>query len=251
MTIGESIKKGFGVAKGSLGLVLLLSVFGTIFSLIQQTQAPVDANAAPSPAVIAAGIVYIFLAIFFQAGQLGYVRDKIKTGQAALSNFLSAGGKYYLPVLVLGVIVAVIIGVCVLLAALVVAFLQNVQVVAIPLAILFGALGIYFVVMLFLSPYAIVVDGKSVKESLGTSSKLVKKNILGLLGIVAILIVVGFAVGLVLGALLAGVGFIVKQEMASQVVFAVLTSFVNAYLGIAVTGAFMNFYLSLPERNNS
>ena len=251
MGIGEAIKKGFGVAKSSMGLVLLLSVFGFIFNMIQQTQAPVDAEAAPSPMVIVAGVIYIFLAIFFQAGQLGYVRDKIKTGQAALSNFLSSGGKYYLSILVLGLIVSLIIGVFVLLAALAVAMLQNVQVLSVPLAILCAALGVYFVIMLFLSPYAVVIDDKNVKQAIGLSMKLVKRSILKLLGISAILILIGFGIGLLLGAILAGIGFVVKQQMASQVVFAVLSSFVNAYLGIAVTATFMHFYLSLPERNNS
>ena len=253
MGIGESIQKGFGVTKKSMGLILLLSVFGFIFNMIQQTQAPVAAevDTPPSPLLIVTGIVFIFLTIFFQAGQMGYVLDKIKTGKAAFSNFMSAGGKFYLPILVLGLVVSLIIGVFVLLAALVVAMLQNVQVLSIPLAILFAALGIYFVVMLFLSPYAVVADGKTVKESIKLSMKLVKKNILPLLGVSAVLILIGFAIGLGLGAILAGVGALVKQEKISQVVFALLSSFVNAYLSLAVTAAFMHFYLALPERNNN
>ena len=253
MGIGESVQKGFGVAKKSTGLILLLSVFGFIFNMVNLTQTPAtaDANTPPSPLLIVTGIVFLFLTIFFQAGQLGYVRDKIKTGSAAISNFMSAGGKYYLSILVLGLLISVIIGVFVLLAALVVGMLQNLPVVSVPLAILFAALGIYFVVMLFLSPYAVVVDGKTVKQSIGVSMKLVKKNILPLLGISAVLILIGFGIGLVLGAILAGVGSLVKQELVSQAVFALLSSLVNAFLGIAVTSAFMNFYLALPDRNNN
>ena len=253
MGIGESIKKGFGVANKSVPVVLVLFVLGFIFSIVNlkltpQTQ---DPNASPSPVLIAVGIIFIFLTIFLQAGSMAYVRDRIKSGTATLGSFLASGGKYYLPILVLGIVVSLIIGVFVLLAALVVAMLQSIQVLSIPLAILFAALGIYFVVMLFLSPYAVVVDGKSVKQAIQLSMKLVKKNILALLGISALLILIGFGIGLGLGAILAGVGFLIKQESVSQIVFALLSSLVNAYLGMVVTAAFMNFYLALPDRNNN
>ena len=252
MSIGESIQKGFGIAKKSMPLVLLLFVLGFIFNMINLKLSPAspDPNAPPSTILIVAGVIFIFMTIFLQAGSMGYVRDRLKTGSAAFANFTAAGGKYYLPILVLGIVVSLIIGVFVLLAALVVALLPNLQVVSVPLAILLAALGVYFLVMLFLSPYAVVVDDKTVRQAISLSMKLVKKNILPLLGISALLILIGFGIGLVLGAVLAGVGFVVKQENVSQVIFALLSSFVNAYLGIVVTGAFMSFYLSLSDRNN-
>jgi hypothetical protein len=105
--------------------------------------------------------------------------------------------------------------------------------------------------MLFLSPYAAVVDEKGVADSIKLSMKLVKKNILTLLGVSALLIVIGFGIGMVLGAILAGVSFVVKQQTVSQIIFAVLSSLVNSYLGVTVTAAFMSFYLSLSDRNNT
>ena len=78
-----------------------------------------------------------------------------------------------------------------------------------------------------------------------------KKNVLPLLGVSAILIVIGFGIGMLLGAVLAGLAYAVKQEIVNQVVFALLSSWVNAYLGVVVTAAFMSFYLSLPDRNNN
>ena len=254
MKIGESVSKGFAVTKKSMGLVLVLFVFGFVFNLLNLFLAPpaaADAAQAPSPALIAVAITFIFITIYFQAGSMAFVRDMVKTGSANLGNFKAGGGKYYLRLLMLGLVVSLIIGVFVLLAALVVSLLQNLPVVSIPLAILFAALGIYFVVMLFLSPYAAVVDETGVKASIKLSMKLVKKNILTLLGISAVVILIGFGVGLVLGAILAGISFLIKVEMASQVVFALLSSIVNAYLGVFVTAAFMNFYLSLADRNNN
>src|SRR5262249_55913885 len=100
-------------------------------------------------------------------------------------------------------------------------------------------------VMFFLSPYAAVVDEKGVVDSIKASMKLVKKNILPLLGISALLIVIGFAIGMLLGAILAGLTVVVKAENVNNIIFAVLSSFVNSFLGVAVTAAFMTFYLSL------
>ena len=254
MSIGESIQKGFSTTKKGMPLVGLLFVFGFIFNLVNVMMVPKtpEPNAAPSPALIVFGVIFIFLSIFFQAGSMGFVRDLIKTGKASLGSFTSAGGKYYLRLLMLGIVVSLIIGVFVLLAALAVAFLKDkLAPIGVVLAIFFGALGLYFVVMLFLSPYAAVVDEKRVGESIKLSTKLVKKNILTLLGLSAILIVIGFGIGMLLGAILAGISYVIKQEMVSQVVFAVLSSIVNAYLGVVVTAAFMNFYLSLADRNNN
>jgi hypothetical protein len=257
MGIGEAISKGLGVAKKSMGLVLLLFVFGAVFNVLNVFLAPpVPVEGAeptpPSPAMIAVGVVFIFLTIYFQGGSMAYVRDSVKSGAATLASFTAGGGKYYVKLLLLGLLVAAVIGVFVLLAALVAGFLGSlVPFLAIPAAILLGALGIYFVVLLFLSPYAAVADDQGVGASIKLSMKLVKKNILKLLGISLLVIVIGFGVGLVLGALLAGISVVIKAQQPVQIVFAVLSSFVNAWLGVFVTAAFMNFYLSLPDRNNA
>ena len=255
MGIGESVKKGFGAAKKSMSLVTLLFVFGFIFNLVTvflgpKPPAPGAQPVPPSPILIVAGVLFIFLSIFLQAGSMGYIRELIKTGSAKMSSFSASGGKYYVRLLLLGIVVSLIIGIFVLLAALGYTFLkESMAPLGIAIAIFFGALGIYFVIMFFLSPYAAVVDEQGVGASLKLSMKLVKKNILTLLGLSAVLIVIGFGIGLVLGALMAGLTYLVKQETASQVVFAFFSSAVNAYLGIVVTAAFMNFYLSLTNRN--
>jgi hypothetical protein len=256
MGIGESISKGFGTANKSMGLVLVLFVFGFIFNLLNVFLAPppgadAAAEAPPSPALLVAGVVFILLTIFFQGGSMAYIRDRIKSGSATLANFTSGGARYYLKLFLLGLVVSLVIGVFVLLAALAASFLQGIPALGAVLAIVCAALGVYFVVMLFLSPYAAVADEQSVGGAIKLSMKLVKRNILALLGISILMILIGFGIGLVLGAVLAGVSFVVKAETASSVVFALLSSLVNAYLGVVVTATFMNFYLSLSDRNNA
>ena len=255
MGVIESVSKGFAVTKKSFGLILLLFVFSAIFNVLNVFLSPTTtpgevSSVPPSPAMVVVGIVFIFLTIYFQAGSMTYVRDSVKSGSAALPNFFS-GGKYYIKLFLLGLVVAAVIGVSVLLAAVVAGFLGSISpFLGVPFTILVAAFGLYLIVMLFLSPYAVVVDEKGVRAALKTSMKLVKKNILALLGITLLMVAIGFAVGMVLGAILAGISAILKAKMATQITFAVLSSLVNAVLGVLVTAAFTVFYLSLPERNN-
>lgn len=256
MGIGEAISKGLGVAKKSMNLVLVLFVFGAIFNILNVFLAPAPVPGAepapPSPAMIAIGILFVFLTIYTQGGSMAYVRDSVKSGSATLASFTAGGGKYYIKLLLLGLLVALVVGVFVLLAAVLTGFLSTlVPFLTVPVAILLAALGIYFVVLLFLSPYAAVVDEQGVGASVKLSMKLVKRNILKLVGISALVILIGFGIGLVLGAILAGVSVVVKAQQPVQLVFAVLGSFVNAWIGVFVTAAFMHFYLSLPDRNNA
>jgi hypothetical protein len=250
MGIGESVKKGFSISKQSMGLVMALFVFGFVWNLISLFYGPQPGAAetpAVSPILIVAGIVFILLTIFVQAGSLGYVRDKIKKGSAGMAEFMSAGGKYYLRLLLIGLVVALVIGVFVLLAAIVVSVLgAKMNVLAIILAIVLASFGIYFVILLFLAPYVAVADEQGVIASIKQSVAKVRKNILALLGISLILIAIGFGIGLLLGAGFAGLSLVIKG-MPAQILFALLSSFVNAYLGLVVTGSFMSFYLALPS----
>ncbi len=258
MGVGEAVSKGFTVARKSLSLVTLLSVFGFIFNLLNIYFGPPPAVGTPaeapppSPAMMVIGLVFVLLTIYFQGGSLAFIRDSVKTGSAKLSDFFAGAGKYYLKLFLLGLIVTAVLAVTILAAALVAGLLGGIGPwVAAPVTILIAALGIYFVVLLFFSPYAVVVEEKGVGAAIKQSMQLVKKNVLSLLGISVLMVLIGFGIGLALGALLAGVSIAFKAPMATQIIFALLSSIVNAFLGVLVTGSFMNLYLSLPERNNT
>ena len=253
MGIVESIKKGFSTAVSSLPVVLVLFVFGFIFNLINMTLAPQAQapNAPPSIPMIAAGVVFILLTVFMQAGSMGYVRDKIKQGSASFANFTGSASKYYVRILLLSLVIALIIGAFVLLAALVVALLgQKAQYVAIGIAIVIASIGIYTLILLFFAPYIAIVNEQGVAASLKESVKVVRANILKVVSISLILIAIGFAIGLVIG-LVVGLLARVMQGTSSQIVFAFLSSLVNAFLGFFVTSSFMSFYLGLPSSPQS
>ena len=243
MGIGESVKKGFSVATQSMALVFCLFAFGVFWSILNllytsKFQTPAQ---APSPIVIALAVVFILLSIYMQAGSLGFVLNKIKQGNADLSSFAAAAGKFYLRVLLLGLFVAVIAGAFILLAGLGVAFLQTPGMV---IAVVLGGIGIYVLLLMFLSPYILVAEDNKVIASIKKSVAFVRKNILAVLGISLILVAIGFAAGVILGLVYGAITLVLKAGTASQIIFAVLSSFLNAFLGVFVTAGFMNYYLA-------
>lgn len=252
MGIGQTVKKGFSIAGSSWDLIASLFVFGLAWNLINlalSTRIPEEGNPDPvtSALMIGAGIVFVFLTIFFQSGSLGYVRDRVKGAAVGMSTFFESGRRYYLSVLAVALVVTLIIGVFVILAAVsATLFAESAQVLSVILALAFAALGISFVILLFLAPYIIVADGVKAAAAMRQSMTVVKKNLGILLGLSLLLVLVGFGVGLLLGALFAALALVI-QGMVSQVIFAVLSSAVNAYLGVVVTGSFMTMYLSLPK----
>lgn len=257
MGIMESVKKGFSVAGQSLNLVFVLFGFGLVWNIVNLVLTPrlavspdTPPSAGASAAMIAVGILFILVSFFVQAGSLGYIADKIKTGKAELSAFFAAGGKFYVKMLLLGLFVGLVVGVLLLAIGLLVALLApTVQILAVILGLLIGAAVIYFILMVFLAPYAIVVDNEKVMASVKKSMGIVKSHLLTVIGIALVLILIGFLIGVLLGVILAILSAAVKGT-AAQVVFAVLSSFVNAYLGVLVSAAFMNLYLSASHNTS-
>lgn len=256
MSIGQTIQKGFSVAGSSWNLVGVLFGFGLIWNFINLAVSPrIPAEGSPdagtSAFLIAISAVFILLTIFFQAGSLGYVKEKIKGGNAQLSDFVSAGKRYYVSILAVAAAVTAIIGVFLLSAALSASVLpENLKAVGVVLALVLAALGLTFVVLLFFAPYIVVAENVKAMAAMKQSVGLVKKNAGALLLLSLLLILIGFGVGMVLGAIFAAISFVLKG-MAAQIIFAALSSAVNAYLGLVVTGSFMALYLSLPKTNNN
>ena len=250
MSVKSSVKKGFGVARQSLPVVGILSLFGFIWSLINLYYAPrVQQNpqTALSILIIIATIIFLFVSIFLQAGSLGYVRDKIKQGQADLSIFLSTGGKYYLPIFLVGLIITLVAVVLIVLAALCVAFLK---VVGIVIAVIIAVIGVYLLLLVFFAPYIIVVKDEKAGAALKKSVSLVKKNLLAVLGISLILILIGFVIGILIGLLL-GLTNVVVPSPASKIIYALVSSLLNSFLGVFVTASFMNFYMEVSNTSGA
>ncbi len=253
MRVRESVKNGWGIAVSSMNLVLILFVFGAVWNVInvlvtpglQTSETP---NAGASALLIGLAVIFGLISIYMQAGSLNFIYEKLVKGSSDVAAFKSGGAKFYVKLFVLGLIVAGIVGSLVLLAALCVAvFPQNLNVIGIILAVILALIGIYVAIQIFLAPYIIVADGQGPMAAVKQSMALVKKNILSILGIAGFMIVIGFGFGIVLGALLAGLSAVLSTGNIAQLLFAVVSSFVNAFLGVMVSGAFMSFYLSLKS----
>ena len=254
--IGASIKKGFSVTRKSLGLLAVLFVFGLVWNLINlfyaQNLTAAEPNIQESIIILALGLVFILISIFIQGGSLGYVLDVVKQGKSAFSNFTAAGKKYYGRLFVLGLIVSLFL--IVLFAAIMLAatfLMDKTFALAVTITVFLATVVICFVVLVFLAPYIMVVDEQKAVASIKKSIVAVRKNLLPLLGVSLLLILIGFGVGLVLGGIQAGLSYVLKQETATKLIFAVLGSLANSYLGVLVTATFMSFYLALQNSNNN
>lgn len=256
MGIGASLKKGFGTAAQSVPVIFVMFVIGFIFNVINIYIAPQNALGAapggpaqaPTPAVLAAGFVFMLVTVYMQGASLGYIRDKFKDSSAKLSNFFAAGAKNYVKILLLSILVALIIGFFVLIAALLVSLLgPKAQVVSVILALLTASVGIYVLILFFLAPYIMIADNKGVIAALKESAHLVRQNILKVIGIAVTLVALGFSVGLILGVLIAAISVAIKG-IAAQLIFGFLSSIVNAYLGFLVSASFMALYYGLSHK---
>jgi hypothetical protein len=247
MGVMESIKKGFSVTFGNIPLVAVLFVFGTIWNLVQLKLAPAAAtpNTPPSPAAIVAGLVFVLMSIFMQGGSLGMVRDAVKQGKASFSAFGASGSKYYLRLLLTGLIIGIIVGAFVLLAVLVFSVLSQTQMmVATVLAALLGTAGIYVILLLFLAPYIVVSDDAGVGAAIKKSVSTVKHNIFKVLGVALFLVAIGFLLGLLLGVLIGSISL-----SGQQTVIQITTAVAGSLLGVLVTASFMSLYLGLSSQS--
>ena len=245
MSAGESIKKGFSVAGQSLNLVAVLFLFGFIFGLTGIFMPP-PASAATQAgglgyAVLSIG--FLLFSIFFQAGTMGYIRDKIKQGSAAFSSFTASGSRYYLKFLLFGLLMMVGFVAAALVVTLLAVLGGKVHMyLAVAVGSVLGGLGIYVFLLTFMTPYVLVNSEHNVVAATKASIAFVRKNLASLLLLTLIIFAVGFAIGLLLGLGVAALG----GETAAipvKIGFVFLNSLVNAYIGVFVAAAYMHFYL--------
>lgn len=258
MTVMEAIKKGFGVAAKGMGLVLVLFIFNAIWNLasIPLTPKPGQTPAAGITGIAAVfSILFILISIFIQGGALGVVRDYLKTGSMKLSGIASYGLKYYLRLLGLGLIIVLIIAIAGLIAALLVAATQPlnnmiVTIIATIIAIVVGALAIYNVYLLIMSPYALVCGDMNIIDSMKNSIKVVRSAVGKVLLLLVLLILISLGIGFILGFVTGAISAIMPANIG-QIIMSIVQSILNAYLGVVMMASFMSFYLALKEKSSA
>lgn len=266
MGIFEAIKKGFGAASKNVLLVTVLFIFNVIWNMVNMlmmpagTVPPPDAGTATPPAIptemalatLGFSLLFILISIFMQGGTLGVIRDHIKEGSTKLAKFASYGLKYYLRLLGLGILIILLVLLIAIIAALIIVAttpLNNVivTVIASVIAIAVGVIGIYFVILLVMSPYALVCEESGVIAAMKKSLTTVKKAFLKVLLLLVMLILIAIGIGVLLGVV-TGLLTVAMPPKVGQVVIGIVNSLFNGYFGIVMTAAFMTFYLAIAER---
>ena len=253
MGIMEAIRKGFGAALKNFGLVLALFIFNAIWAVGSLPFINPANPAAPlTAAAMGLTIVFIFISIFIQGGTLGTVRDYLKAGSSKLVNFFSYGLKYYIRLLILGIVILVIVGIVAVIATVLISTTAPlnklvITIAATTIAVAVGLIGLYLVVLLIMSPYALVCDELSVMEAMKRSMKFVKANLWKAILLLVLLILISLGIGFVVG-FLTGLITLRMPPMAGQIVLGVVNSAFNAYLGVIMMSAFMSFYLGISKK---
>jgi hypothetical protein len=255
MGVIEAIKKGFGVAAKYIGLVTVLVAFNLVWNLASMPFVNPTAKPELSPIAALLSIFFILVSIFIQSGSLALVRDFVKEGKNNLANFVKYGSMYYLRLLGLGLLIILIISIIGLLVALIIiatAPLNNtvVTVMAALIAIAIGAIGLYYILLLILSPYIIVCEELGVIESMKRSIKIVRRSIGKILLLLVVLILISMALGFLIG-LLTGILTLAIPAGAGQVIIGIVNSIFNGYLGIVMMASFMVFYLGLIQKEKT
>jgi len=263
MNVIEAIKKGFGVASKSMVLVLVLFLFnlaGNLLSMPFTPTMPAEGGPAALPAGLTGAalifsIIFILISIFVQGGTLGLVKDSMKTGSMKLGAMVQYGGKYYIRLLGIGILIVLILAIVALIAGLLIAVsapLNNpiVTAVAIGVALIIViAAALKLFIPLTMAPYAVVCEEKGVIGSMKRSLQMMKKpfsRVLTLLLLVVALVLIALAVGFIIG-LVVGLVSVALPAQAGRIVMIVVSSAVNGYLGLVVTAAFMAFYLAIAK----
>jgi len=254
MKVLDAIKRGFEIANGNMKLVLIVFVFNAIWNLgaIPFTpEAPMDAagaGVAMSPALTILSLIFVLASIFIQGGVLGSIRDVVKENKLDLARFKGYGAKFYIRLLCLALIIMLIIAVIAFIATIIVAAsapTNNAVVITLTtiIAIVVGGAGIYLVVLLFLAPYILVIEDVGIIESMGRSIAFVRKALLKVIGLGALLVLIGFGIGLIMGIIAGIISLAIKGKFL-QLITGILNGGVNAYLSILVTGSLITYYLA-------
>ncbi len=187
-----------------------------------------------------------FLSVFVKAGSLGYIRDKIRTGAATLANFSISGRRYYFRLLGLKLLFFLMVAATIESVDF---FKDKLAVLDLALELLIHVLLFYFLILLAFSPNAIVVDEKTMRESIKMTTRLFIKNIYSFFIMFMFSYLIVFLIAPMHEALERS-SCVIQQKMIFQIVSAFLSSWVSAFFEVVLIVAWMSFYLSLPDRNN-
>ncbi len=254
MRVVDVIKKGFEIANKNLNLVLVVFIFNLLWNLgvmpfTPETPTGVGPGVTMTPALTFITLIFILASVFVQGGMFGVVKDIVKEGKLELSRFAGYGAKFYFRLLCLGLIIVLIVGVIAFFATLIIAASAptgspGMITFTTIIALILFLIGLAIMLLLFLSPYILVVDDTAIFQAMRASVGFVKKFLGKIIGLGALLLLIGFGVGLIMG-ILAGILSLAITGKVLQVITGIISSGINGYLTVVVTACFITYYLAM------
>lgn len=250
MKVMEAISKSFSVAGKSFGLLAILFVFNVIWNLspipflgnIQDT-----AKMKISPPIFILSAIFILLNIFIQAGVFGVLKDTIAPeGKSSLGNFAKYGGKFYMRLFSLGLVILLGIALAVLIVGVLFsigAIVKNVIITIITgaIGIILAVVALYYIFLLFLSPYVLVIDDSGIFKAMKNSISFVKKNMWKMSAMSSLLVLIGLGMGFIVGVV-SGILSLAIKGTAFQIITSVITGAVSSYITVVISAALMLYY---------
>jgi len=260
MKVIEAIGRGFGIAGKSLGILAILFIFNVIWNLVSLPFLGVAQNPTAkvnlSPQMVILSILFILANIFIQGGVFGLIKDAITApGKGALGNFVKYGGKFYLRFLGMGLAILLGIALAVLIIGLIFSIslaVKNiiVNIVVVSISIILAAIALYYLFLLFFSPYILVIENNGVFKAMKLSLQFVKKNLWKTSGLSTLLILIGLGIGFLAGILSGGLSLAVKG-VPFQIITGILTGAVNAYITVIISASLMVYYYGVAARKET
>jgi len=252
MGIIDIIKKGFSIVHRNLGLLVVVFVFNLIATLVRlpfTPAAPVGSAATP-PSLPLIGLTFLFgiLGIFVFGGVLGYLKEYIKTQAGNLNNFISSGSQYFLRILGVWVLVAVVVMFFGMIGALGLSIgiaVKNLigTVLAIAFVLIAGGIGVYLFMLMIMSPYVVVADGLGPVSAIKKSIDFVRKSLLKVVGLFLLLMLISLGIGFLVGVVV-GVLTLILKGAGAKVLIAIIGSAFNAYVNVLIPSCFLLFYMT-------
>lgn len=244
MSIKEAISQGYSLANRCPGLIKILLIINTLLTLVSLLTPIPEQGAEPAPVslmLIAEGVLFVLAAIFIEGGSIAYINQIVQNGAAALSDFMAGGKKNYVKLLLLDLTLWLTIS----LGVLVIGMLFFVMTALVNPFAGIGAAAIaapfviyFFLLLMCISPYAIVIDEQKVGASIKTSRRIAKQKLSSFIVLALSMVALRNGVIFFLGKLL----LLAYSGSNSRAILALLSVPITAYLGALFNAVFVQFY---------
>ncbi len=252
MGFKELISSSVSTVNKNLSLVGITGVIYVSFMLLSllfepQNLVALDGQTVDLTSTYVFGGLFILLSIFLEGGVIQYLyQNRVASGSAHFSTLLDSGKKNYGKLFLLGLF-AFVFAMVTFFATVIAGSLSVIinPLIAIAVAVLLGAFGLYCcVVVFFLAPYPIVLDQQKIGAALKTSLKLSRKNLFAFLVIVLLVVAIRYGGSVLLSTLIASTTIALKTGITDRIITAMFWIPIDAYCSVFMFSIFMHFYLN-------